>query len=97
MLNFKRAFSQMKPILKIKLISIFLTFCLISIIVTRPILANEGFKQRFYCIDGKNGYRILLFENDKLVAYNEASTIKENGYYKINAAKITLKVPKLGF
>ena len=87
----------MKPILKIKLNSILLTFYLIPIIFTKPLLANEDFKQRFYCTDGKNGYRMLLLENDKLVAYNETNTIKENGHYKIKAAKITLKVPKLGF
>ena len=60
-------------------------------------MASDVFKQRFFCTDGENGYRMLLFENDKLVAYNEANTIKENGHYKINAAKITLKIPKLGF
>ena len=63
----------------------------------KTVIANESFKQRFYCTDGQNGYRILLFEDQKLAAFNEANTIKENGHYKIENNKITLDIPKLSF
>ena len=87
----------MKIRLKIKSVSLFFFFLLILGNLPQSEAASEGFKQRFFCTDGDNGYRMLLFENDKLEAYNEENTIKEIGHYEVTDKKITLKVPNLGF
>lgn len=87
----------MKTTLKIKPIPLVFIFLLIFKSILQPVFANEGFKQRYFCTDGENGYRVLLFENNKLEAYNEENTLKESGSYAITEKKISLKIPKLGF